>query len=415
MIDLSRNGYSHEQVRDLLHMKHGSRKVRFRYFLLDKNENELAEISHLVESGSIEQSAFSDIKRTAKFTLKDDKYVADGEKREIDWYSDRIQVFIEFKVPDWYEQVEEVEDDVYFLQPSFPVKTQRRKVYFTKKEGGWIDFSLGVFLISSPTKKEEGQSIYREVEAYDKLLIIKEDKVDYRHTIFAGVRYYDAMVQVLQSAGVNNYNIENNDKILNNDKEYDPGTEKLSILNDLASDMNYTPFWVDEYGYFRSGQYRSPQESPTDYVYQDDELSIIGADTEEELDLFDLPNVFTVVVANPDTEEEFTSTVENLNPNHPRSIPNLGRRVVRFEEKDDIADQESLDAYVERLAFQSSQIYGRVKFTTAIMPFHSYSNVLRIVNSKLGINDKYAETNWSMSLEAGGNMSHECRRVVSLS
>ena len=414
MIDLSRNGYSHEQVRDLLHMKHGSRKVRFRYFLLDKNENELAEISHLVESGSIEQSAFSDIKRTAKFKLKDDKYVADGEKREIDWYSDMIQVFVEFKVPDWFEQVEEVEDDVYFLQPSFPVKTQRRKVYFTKKEGGWIDFSLGVFLISSPTRKEEGQSIYRDVEAYDKLLIIKEDKVDYRHTIFEGVRYYDAMVQILESAGINQYSIENNDKRLSNDKEYEPGTEKLVILNDLASDLNFTPFWVDEWGYYRANQYRSPQEQPSDYTYEDDEMSIVNPGSEEELDLFDLPNVFTVVVANPDTEEEFFSTVENNNLDHPRSIPNLGRRVVRYEEKDDIADQESLDAYVERLAFESSQIYGRVKFNTAIMPFHSYSNVLRIVNKKLGINDKYAEVNWSMSLQAGASMSHEVRRVVSL-
>lgn len=413
-IDLSRNGYTHEQVKDVLHMKHGSRQVRFRYFLLDKNENELAEISNLVESGSIEQSAFADIKRTAKFKLKDDVYILDGEERQIDWYSDRIQAFMEIKVPDWYEQTTKDENDTFFIHPSFPIDMDYVHREWTRKEGGWVDFSLGVFLIASPTRMDEGQSIYRDVEAYDKLLIMKEDKVDYRHTIFSGVRYYDAMVQILESAGVSEYNIENNDKRLPNDREYDPGTEKLAILNDLASDMNYTPFWVDEYGYFRSGQYRSPQESPTDYVYQDDELSIVNPGSEEELDLFDLPNVWTVVVANPDTDDEFISTAENNNPNHPRSIPSLGRRVVRFEEKDDIADQESLDAYVERLAFQSSQIYGRVKFSTAIMPFHSYSNVLRVIDSKLGINDKYAETNWKMNLEAGADMEHEVRRVVSL-
>lgn len=413
-IDLSRNGYSHEQVRDVLHMKHGSRKVRFRYFLLDKNENELAEISHLVESGSIEQSAFSDIKRTAKFRLKEDKYIdRDGNEKEINWNTDRIQVFVEFKIPDWFEQVEETDKNVYFLQASQPIEMQRRKVYFTKKEGGWIDFSLGVFLISSPTRKEE-QSIYREIEAYDKLLITKEDKVTDRYTIKAGTTYYDAMVALLDSASIDKYNIENNDKTLKNDKEWDPGTEKLAILNDLASDLNFTPFWVDEWGFYRSNQYRSPQEQPSDYTYQDDELSIVESGIEEELDLFNLPNVFTVVVANPDTEETFVSTVENNNPNHPRSIPSLGRRVVRFEEKDDIADQESLDAYVERLAFESSQIYGRVRFQTAIMPFHSYSNVLRIINSKLGINDKYSEVSWKMNLEAGASMEHEVRKVVSL-
>jgi len=414
MIDLSRDGYSHEQIKNMLHMKHGSRKIRFRYFLLDKNENKLAEISHLVESASIEQSAFSEIKRTATFRLKDDVHKVAGVEKKIDWNSDRIQVFVEFKVPDWVEQVEETGSGVYFLSANMPIEMDTRKVYFTKKEGGWIDFSLGVFLISSPTKIEEGQSIYREVEAYDKLLIMKEDRVTYRYTIFAGVRYYDAMVQLFSDAGIIHYNIENSDKLLSTDKEYEPGTEKLAILNDLASDLNYTPFWVDEWGYFRSNQYRSPQEQAEDYIYADDEMSIVEPGSEEELDLFGLPNVFSVIVSNPDTEEVFVSTAENNNPNHPRSIPSLGRRVVRFEEKDDIADQESLDAYVERLAFQSSQIYGRVKFTTAIMPFHSYSNVLRIINKKLGINDKYAEVNWSMSLQAGASMSHEVRRVVSL-
>lgn len=413
MIDLSRDGYTHEQVKNMLHMRKGSRQIRFRYFLLDRNENELAELN-TVESGSIEQAAFSDIKRTAKFTIKDTTYVNnEGEISEIDWYTDRIQVFVEFKMPDEYTQAAMEDDEWYFISPGFATN-QTRKTVWTKKEGGWVTFSLGIFLISSPTKTEEGKHVYREIEAYDKLLILQEDKVTERHTVKAGTRYYDAMVSLLQSAGVDKINIENNNKLINNDKEWEPGTEKLKILNDLASDMNFTPFWVDEFGYFRSSQYRSPQDSPTDYIYEDDDLSVTLPGMEEELDLFDLPNVFHVVVANPDTEEEFISMVENNNPDHPRSIPRLGRRVVRFEEKDDIADQESLDGYVERLASEASQVYGKVKFSTAIMPFHSYSNVLVIRNKTLGIDHKYAETNWSMNLEPGADMSHEMRRVVSL-
>src|SRR5690606_4612041 len=274
------NGYSHEQVVEMLHMKHGSRQVRFRYFLLDKNENEKAEISDIVESGSIEQSAFADIKRTAKFKLKD------NNKYDIDWNSDRIQAFVEFKVPDWFEQVEETDTNVYFLQASQPIEMRRRKVYFTKKEGGWIDFSLGVFLLSSPVRKDEGENVYREVEAYDKLLVTKEDKVTDRYTITAGTRYYDAMVNILQSAGINEYNIESNDKVLPKTKEYDPGTEKLTILNDLASDLNFTPFWVDEWGFYRSNQYRSPQERASDYTYQEGLLSIMATGGGEERDLF---------------------------------------------------------------------------------------------------------------------------------
>src|SRR5699024_3384229 len=117
MIDLSRDGYTHEQVKNMLHMRKGSRQIRFRYFLLDRNENELAELN-TVESGSIEQAAFSDIKRTAKFTIKDTTYVNnEGEISEIDWYTDRIQVFVEFKMPDEYEQRVMDDSEWYFISP----------------------------------------------------------------------------------------------------------------------------------------------------------------------------------------------------------------------------------------------------------------------------------------------------------
>src|SRR5699024_2960753 len=124
-------------------------------------------------------------------------------------------------------------------------------------------------------KSEEGKAIYRDVEAYDKLLIAKEDKVTDRYTVKKDARYYDAMKDILDDAGIDKYNIENNDKKIKNDKEWEPGTEKLKILNDLASDMNFTPFWVDEYGYFRTNQYRTPQEQSTDYEYADDDLSVM--------------------------------------------------------------------------------------------------------------------------------------------
>lgn len=401
-IDLSRDGYTHEQVRDLLHMRQGSRRVRFRYFLLDKNENEKGELK-TVESASIEQSAFSDIKRTAKIRLKDDT-------DDIDWNSDRIQIFIEYRIPDWMEQ-HEVEN-WYFITPVFG--TTDKQIEFTKREGGWIAFSLGIFLLSTPTRVEEGRNVYRDVECYDKLLIVKEDLVTDRYTIGKGTNYYNAMWLILLSAGVGKFNIEDSGKALPNDKEYDPGTSKLEILNDLASDINFTPFWVDEYGYFRSNTYQSPSTQSPDYEYQDDDMSVVEAGMEEELDLFGLPNVWTVVVSNPDNDSVLTSTVENHNPDHPRSIENLGRRVVRYEEKDNIADQAALDAYTERLATEATEIYGHIKFSTAIMPFHSYSNVLQIRNQTLGINDKYSETKWSMNLESGGSMEHECRRVVSL-
>lgn len=74
MIDLSKGGYTHEQVRDMLHARTGARQVRFRYHLLDKDDNFITELK-TVESAEIKQSAFSDIKRTARFSLREATYM----------------------------------------------------------------------------------------------------------------------------------------------------------------------------------------------------------------------------------------------------------------------------------------------------------------------------------------------------
>lgn len=336
------------------------------------------------------------------------------ELKEVDWSNKRIQPFIEFKMPDEFKQKHWTETEHYFTMPNQSVPEDVLKHEYEQARNGWLSYPLGVFLVSTPTKKEDGMSIVRDIEAYDKLLILKEDKTDKRIFFSAGRTYYDCMVKILGTAGIKQYNIENNGKKLPTGKEYDPGTEKLAILNELASDLNFTPFSVDEYGFFRSEQYRSPQEASEDYVYEDDGESVIIPGVEETLDTFNLPNVFIVTAVNPDTEEVLRATFTNDSPSHPLSTVNLGRRIVRVEEKNDIADQAALDSYVERIAFETSQIYGKISFSTALMPFHGYSDVLRLRNRTIGIEGKYAETDWSMSLKAGGTMNHEVRKVVSL-
>lgn len=71
MKDISRQGYTTQEILDILQMKYGTREVRFRYDLLDENENKKGEL-YEVESGEVSFSAFSDIKRTARFTLREE-------------------------------------------------------------------------------------------------------------------------------------------------------------------------------------------------------------------------------------------------------------------------------------------------------------------------------------------------------
>ena len=301
------------------------------------------------------------------------------ETTEINYLSDRIQPFMEVQMPD----------------------------------GNWIEFPLGVFLLSTPTRHDDVNGVYRNIEAYDGLIILDDDKFTSRYNIPAGTKYTKAVEDILISAGITRFNIADKADTLTTDKEFKIGTSKLEAINELLGAINYTPIWVDANGYFIAYQYVSPADRREDFTYADDELSVIYDGMEEELDLTNVANYWVVTQSNPE-KEPLVATKVNNNPDSPTSTVNLGRTIVDFREVDDISDQATLNAYVDRIAFEASQVFGKLKFKTALMPFHEYADVLHIKYDTLKIDYKFSETNWTMKLEAGGEMEHEVRRVVSI-
>lgn len=360
--------YTEKDILDQIHFLHGTNEIKFRYDLLDKHEQRKKSLRNVIDA-EISMAAFAEVKRTAKFKLL--------EEEEIDWLNDRIQPFAMLRMPN----------------------------------GSWVEWSLGIFILSSPNRVEENGAVYRDIEAYDGLIVLKDDKFLERYTINEGTNYIDAINEILDSSNISKINIEANANTLNRTKEFEPGTEKLKAINELLSDINWTTLWVDEMGYYTSSRYRSPADRSANIRYFDDELSILSPGMSEDLDLVNVANSWVVVASNPE-EEPLDSSYQNNNPDSPTSTVNRGRVIADYREIESIASQEALDAYVERLAFNASQIYGYLQFTTAINPLHSYSDVINVRYRDLGIEDKYAETNWSMKLKGGSLMSHETRKVV---
>jgi hypothetical protein len=312
------------------------------------------------------------------FTIKTEQDVFVPEATEINYLQDRIQPVMEVQMND----------------------------------GNWVAFSLGIFLLSTPIRSDETNGVYRDIEAYDGLSILEDDKLMFRVFFAGGRKYTDVIEELLREVGVKLFNItESSHRIGSSGLEFKVGTSKLEVINTMLEAINYTPLWVDSQGFYTSMPYVSPADRGIDYEYIDDELSVTYNGMEEELDLFSVSNVWVVTQSNPDKPPLLRRKI-NDDPESITSTVNLGRNIVDFREVQDIADQATLDAYVERIAFESSQIYGKLKFKTALMPFHEYSDILRIRYSGLKIDEKFSETGWTMKLEAGGEMTHEVRRVV---
>jgi len=395
-VDLARDGFSHDAVKMVLHSP--NRQIDFRYELLDKENRRKRDLSN-VTSADISQSMLAQIKRTAKFSLIENE-------QGIDYLNDRIKPYMRL----WMPPGRIIAREYAFFSHIHSMELNRIE---GNENSGWIEFPLGVFLLSSPTRKDDVGSIVRDIEAYDLSLILRDDKFLGRHTIVEGTAYYDALIGIIMSAGIRHYNIEQTDKKLPRTIEFEPGAEKIEAINELLSQLNYTPIYVDEEGYFVSRSYISPAERSADYAYIDDEQSVTLIGAEEELDTFDVPNVFTVIRTNEE-EGPLVSTYVNNNPDSPLSTVSRGRNIVDHREIDNIADQQALDSFVGRIAFEASQVYGRIRFKSALMPVHGYADVLQMRYRELKIDGKYLELNWTMKLEVGGDMEHELRQVVTL-
>ncbi len=370
MLSLKKNGYTEQQVRDQLHSRTGSRTTKFRFDLLNRYNIKIGELT-AQPSGTITLNSLAQIKRTGQFTFKE------NEIKDIEWLNDRVQPFLLLKMFD----------------------------------GKWIEWPLGIFLMSSPIRQEDSK-IMRSVDAYDLSLILLEDKFISRYRIAAGTKYIDAIHTILNSAGIWRINITGFNSALNIDKEFEIGVSKLEAVNTLLKEINYTSLWVDENGYFTARPYVLPKKREAEYSYKNNEISVIEPGVSEELDIFNIPNVWVVAVSNPERPALVSTYINDLSTSKTSTI-NRDRNIVDFREIDDIANQETLDNYVKRIANEANQVYQKFIFSTAVMPHHTYLDCLFIEHSGFGIADKYIEANWTINI-GEGNMQHTCRRVVEI-
>lgn len=207
--------------------------------------------------------------------------------------------------------------------------------------------------------------------------------------------------------------VEDDPATLSTTLEWEPGTPKLKVINDLLSAINYESATYDEDGIFVSKPYVSPTLRPSEFTYVTNAKSIISGDVNQTIDLFNVPNSWVLIVSEPE-KPPMVAKYTNNDPNSITSTVERGRTIVDVRTENDAASQAVLNEKVMRLATEASQIYEHIEFTTGIMPIHQNSDVYTLVIDGLVINDKYSETSWSMELSNGALMRHKVRRSVAL-
>lgn len=349
-----------------------SRVERFRFELLDGALMSKAFLDDVEISGDVTYAHDNDIKRTAKLTI-----VETPATVGIRYESDRLKPYYDLLMPD----------------------------------GMWARFPLGVFLLSSPTRSIKGGLVTRDVEAYDLAAMLTQDTTPDRYSLIAGANVIDTVRDILTDHGLG-YQIGDSEQVLAVPKDWDPGTSWYQIVADLLSMIAFRPLWFDANGLAQTLVNATPLDRQVDFVYPDDSLSVLDPEMSEALDLWDVPNVWVLIASTP-TDQPIVSTYKNQNPESPTSTTSRGREVTKVvSDGIDATTQDALDSLAQNMAFEDSQIYQTLSFATAIMPQHDDYNVLHLIYGAFDVDALYAESDWSITLTAGTEMTHAARRVV---
>ena len=367
MIDLATGGYTAEAVQKALHAAYGSRRIYYRYDRLDAHKVTLGAL--YAEDGSIKLDYNADIMRTGRFTIRDDPAV--------NWQAELLRPWFGLIMPD----------------------------------GGRAEWPLGLFYM--PTAPKTGsRHVYREIEAYDTTTILWDDQVTSRYQIPKGSKYTAALSAIFASVGVFDAIIEPSESVTQTALEWEAGTAKGEIVQQLLTADNYEPLMADAWGRWRCRKYKDPRARRAEYNYTADELSVMLPDPTVDDDLFHLPNVFVGVVSRPD-RPAMSFTYEITDPKSPLAAVNRGgRHVTETKIYEDAASAIALEADVRRRASRASSYFSSLKFSTAPMPHHAAGDVLWIEDG--GIRGKYQEMKWSLDLRAGGEMKHEVQKEGTL-
>ena len=274
------------------------------------------------------------------------------------------------------------------------------------------EFPLGIFMPATVTQQENESTSFLHVEAYDRCWRVRDTRSDSMTYFAAGTNYLTAVEQLLVASGISAIlSTPTSETLAVARQDWQIGTSFLEIVNQLLSEINYKALWFDSQGVAVLEPIQTPSAEKIRHVLDQDNIeSLLLPEIQRTSDIYSAPNVFICICSSPDRATPLVSTVVNNNPESPLSVMRRGRRIVSAVYVNDIASQAALDDYAARLLFDTMTSDEIITVTTALLPGFGVGDV-----TALHYNDLAAlciESGWTMTLEAGGSMTHTLKKVV---
>ena len=275
-------------------------------------------------------------------------------------------------------------------------------------------YPLGIYLPASVTENYDRSGtgiISLSVEAYDQCWKVQTYIPTQIYFAF-GIKYTEAIISMLTASGIALISSAISNATLTEAREdWDLGTDTLTVVNQLLSEINFESLWFDHNGLAVLQPVSTPRaENIKHTIDASDPDVMVLPGLQSRQDIFTAANVFTVICDNPDKSGPMTATSINSNPQSRLSVQRRGRRIMSVSYVDNIANQTELQAYADLLRNQSMITGETITVKTGLLPGYGVGEVTALIYGDRF--DICVEKAWSMELRPGGTMTHTLEKVV---
>src|SRR6266496_1277341 len=362
------------------------RRIGFRYDLLNVKEDYKKTLD-TVQECTIDWNGDDNIMRTATITIQDDP--------DIDWYSDRIQV--------WFLGQQTVGGSVF-------------------------EYPLGIFLFLAPPRTVQSYNIYRTVQAYDKtweldnsFFATSGNVSGGGNSVFAGQNMADVVAYLIDAGDVDTIDptdtqIPPDDTTFPTAKQWDKGSPRLTAINETLDLMGFFSLYVDGFGVRKSRPIPNFETEGAQFTYATDDDSWVQYPLTDEILNTRFWNQVLIIGENPSSSTKYYSLLTNNREDSPVSVPSIGRVIMAPPVTvQDISSQTQIDNIARVRLQEGARLIQQVQFNTPIVPDHESFAVVSLNCSVPGqdeITGTFVERQWSIECKPGGLMRHTFQRVI---
>lgn len=243
------------------------------------------------------------------------------------------------------------------------------RVYLVTIQNGVKErYSLGTFLVQTPSTKFDGKSTSITLDAYTPLLELKENMPPIGFTVLKNsttmTQVYNLTREHLRAPVVE----PAGSATLYSDFTAETNDTWLTYLSDLAADARYS-FDLDELSRVIFQPYTKTASLQPRYTFTDDNSSILYPEVTVERDLYNIPNAVEVVYT--DSNHSLYAKAVNSEKNSPISTVNRGREIlyrITDPELKGVPDETYIKNYAEQVLSDQSTLEYTLSYTHAYCP-----------------------------------------------